>query len=363
MQSNNDVGEKSSKLVRSIQFLVGLIFLFIIIFVFFTDVLPPRILFSPFFVAAILFLSIIIVIFLNRCVPKLLNRLRLNEKIDLLYKWPLKRKIVAILLFIVFLGLLVSINPIIDKVSESKYLDKAKLQFNAIIYPNVTEKDVNTTLVELYKPLVKMREIYVENPPSYLINVHLFSNRAQYVKLTGQSDISVGGTYFEAGSPPIIALPVEPASGYTNDSIRTTTPTHEIIHVICFEAINQKDIGLVDRFFLEGVAEYKSKEGLNHFADRVYARVEILFLKKQLDNLKDVPNIDVRDKNTIKNDCLLFYDLAGEFLRYLSNKYGDEKCWQTLSLIGNDFSFEESFLKTYNNSFTDEYSDFLGYYF
>jgi len=263
----------------------------------------------------------------------------------------------------IFLILLVLIKPVSDNINDSKVLESAREQFSVVIYSSISEAKINRTLVELQKALDKLRAEYIAEPPDYVIKVHLFANRNELIERTGLSEWSAGGALLLPGRVPELAITAEKESSIWNSSRPTTTPAHEITHVVTFEALNQKDMKLVPIFVLEGMAEYETMRGIYHFPDRMINRMRLIFYKNDLSRLEIIPSLGIKDESVNQEDLLLFYLLSEEFIRYLIHIYGEHTPWYVVQDVGQGTNFYEAFQKVYNTEYTTAYSEFLSYFY
>jgi len=259
--------------------------------------------------------------------------------------------------------LLVLIKPVADNINDKKVLEEAKQHFSPIPYSVISQAKIDRTLVELQKTLVKLRDEYIEKPPDYLIKVHLFSNQNEFIQKTGMSELTAGGILMLPGRPPEVIIPVEKEKSIWDNTLPTSTPSHEATHVVTFEAMQLKDNNLIPRFYLEGMAEYESSKDFNRFPDRIFDRVKLISYKNQLTRLDSIPALDIKDKSVSRENVELFYRLSGEFMRYLVHYYGERKPWHVVQNVGQGTNFYEAFRIEYGKEYSAAFSKFLEYFY
>jgi hypothetical protein len=280
-----------------------------------------------------------------------------------IHSWSKRKRIISTSAIIVIFSLLILIKPILDNVNDNKLNEEAKQQFLPIPLSAISEAKVDRTLIELERTLVKLRSQYIEKQPNYLIKVYLFSDINELIRKTGMSEWIAGGTLMLPGNPPEIAIPVEKKRSIWDNTLPTSTPSHEATHVVTFEAMQLKDMNLVPRFYLEGMAEYESLKDFNRFPDRIFDRVRLIFYNNQLTRLDSIPALDIKDKSVSREDVELFYRLSAEFIRYLVNYYGERKLWHVVQNVGQGMNFYEAFRIENGKEYSAAFSKFLEYFY
>jgi len=294
---------------------------------------------------------------------RLVHKVKRHKFFESIQKWSNRKKLIWYVFSIIIIILLILIKPVLDNVNDKKVLEEAKQQFLPIPYSVISEAKVDRTLVELQKTLVKLRDEYIEKPPDYLIKVHLFSNQNEFIQKTGMFELTAGGTLMLPGRPPEVIIPVEKEKSIWDNTLPTSTPSHEATHVVTFEAMQLKDNNLIPIFYLEGMAEYESSKDFNRFPDRIFNRIKLILYKNQLTKLETIPTLNIKDKSVNDEGILLFYRLSGEFIRYLIHNYGEHKPWYVVQNVGQGMNFYEAFKSEYSKEYFATFSEFLGYFY
>ncbi|MBN2239014.1 MAG: hypothetical protein JW712_04515 [Dehalococcoidales bacterium] len=357
-----------TQVLKKLQKIVGLtissLFLAFIVYIFLILFTPPRVFLSPLLIAVVLVLSTSIILVNGYVTPKLLKKIETSKWFISLRTWSNRKKAAGILTSMAVIIGLSFINPVYDSIHDKNVLEIAKQQFRTHVYnKSVSQASIDRTIVELEKPLIKLRSQYIDNPPDYDIDVYLFVNVNELIKLTGISEWSSGGALLRANENPIIAIPVEKATSVWNNTLPTSTPLHEITHVVTFEALGQKDINVLPRFITEGIACYESNKGISRFPERFFNRIQLAFFDKSDIEQINTPYLDMTDKNITTADVSRFYHLSDEFVRYLANHFGEDKFWSMVKDVGQGIIFSEAFQKEYKDSFETIYQKFLEYFY
>lgn len=324
---------------------------------------PPRIFLSPYYMLSIFFITGLFLFAFDFVLSRLIHRINRSKFFQSIQQWSNRKKFILSTLLVIIIISLSLIRPVIDSINDKRVLEDAKQQFLPLTYGNISKAKVDRTLVELQKTLRELRGKYVEKPPDYLIKVHLFSDRNELIEKTGMSELSAGGTLALPGRLPEIAIPVEKERSIWDNTLPTSTPSHEITHVVTFEALQLKDMKLVPRFFIEGMAEYESLKDFNRFPDRLFKRVRLVFYKNQLIRLEAIPTLDIKDKSVNREDIFLFYRLSDEFIRYLIHSYGEDKTWNVVQNVGQGMNFNEAFKSEYSKEYSATFAEFLEYFY
>jgi len=61
---------------------------------------------------------------------------------------------------------------------------------------------------------------------------------------------------------------------------------------------------------------------------------------------------------TTQKDVDIFYALSYEFGRYLANKYGEERLWRIVQLVGDGIEFSDAFINVTGKQYPDAYKKF-----
>jgi len=354
---------RMSKLRKSLRFIASSLFCAILVYVLLIVVFPPRIFLSPYYMLLVLLITGLFLFLCDFALSRLVHKIKQCKALESIKRWPKKKKLIWYTFSMILIILLILIKPVLDNVSDKKVLEKAMEQFSPILYSSIPEAKVDRTLVELQKTLDRLRAEYIENPPVYLIKVHLFSDIDELVNITGISEWSAGGILTGLGRPPEIAIAVEKESSIWDNTLPTPTPSHEITHIVTFEALQLKDMLLVPRFYLEGMAEYESLKAINRFPDRLLNRIGLIFYNGQFTGLEVIPTLDIKDESVNEEGIFLFYRLSGEFIRYLINTYGEHTPWYVVKNVGQGLNFHDAFKREYNKEYSKMFSEFLEYFY
>lgn len=328
------------------DFVVMLLIILAIVAVFLFDVIKPKGLINPYLISGItigvvMFLFAIYV--LARKFAKLLKKL--SKKSEFI--------ISITFILLVFIG--VFTVKAIQHHEDKEIYAEATNGFVVVEHGSLTDGQVENTLVALQKQLTILRNKYVDNSPEYIIPVHIFTDLNEYHERTQRPDWSGASTQFNPSEPPVMFLPTEQGGGFLSKTAPTTSPAHEMTHVIEFEVLNLKSMKLVPGSFHEGLAQYESTKGIANIAYRLERRF-ILFLKTDVVLNRDVlPDSYVLDN--VEN-VRLFYYVSFEFMRYLADKYGEGKPWDVLKIVGAGEQFDIAVAKVFGKSYADLYKDF-----
>lgn len=351
------------KIKKTLGFIISSLVCAILIYVLLTALFPPRILLSPYYILAVYSITGLFLFVSDLFLPRLVKWMNRINYFQSIHSWSKRKKIVSASVMMIIFILLIIIKPILDNVNDNKLKEEAKQQFLPIPLSAISEGKIDRTLIELQKTLDKLRSEYVEKPPHYLINVYLFSDLNELINKTGMSDWAAGGVATLPDRPPVIAIPVEKESSIWNNTLPTSTPSHEATHVVTFEVMQLKDLKLIDGFYLEGMAVYESLKDFNRFPDRIFNRVRLIFYNNQLTRLRSISAVDIKDKSVSREDVELFYRLSGEFVRYLVHYYGERKPWRVVQDVGQGMNFYEAFRIEYGKEYSEAFSEFLGYFY
>lgn len=352
-----------SKLRKTIGFILASLLCAILAYFLLVTVFPPRVFLSPLYILGVLCGTGVFLFALEFVSPTLVRKIERSSLVQSVRHWTKRKKVVSVVLIAVVFVALIPVKPIVDNIHDKKFLEAAKQQFLPIAYGVISQAKIDRTLVELQKTLDELRGEYVEEPTDYVIKVHLFSDRNELIQKTGMSEWSAGGTLTLPGRPPELAIPVEKESSVWNNTLATSTPSHEIAHVVTFEAMNLKDMELIPRFFDEGMANYESLKDLNRFPNRLFNRITLVTYKSQLANLATIPTLNIKDSSANEEDIALFYRLSEEFIRYLVHNYGERTPWYVVQDVGNGMGFYEAFNREYKREYFTAFSEFLEYFY
>lgn len=269
------------------------------------------------------------------------------------------KAIVVFTLLVVFLSLTL-VPSYISHVKEQKLLEPAKQQFAVVMINEVSESQMNNTLVELQKNLTRLRDKYVVQPPNYVITVNLYWDINELHKHTEVSDWASAYVEINTGEPPELFIPTEEGGGFWTKTAPTSNPTHEITHIAVYEAIGLKPMSLIPSSFHEGLAQYESFKGPQNIFDRFVIRLWLLWQRQTLSNRVSIPDYYAFESN---EDISAFYCISYEYIRYLATIYGEDKIWHVVQLVGNNISFDDAFITVFGKSYSEYYRDFIVWYY
>jgi hypothetical protein len=351
------------KLNKIAGFVLEALFLSFFIYMPLITLFPPKISLTPVFMSMVVVITAIFLFLFNYLFEKLILKIKQQNIIQSIRNWSKKKKIIAVALVMTAVTLVILIDPIITNFNNKRLLTETSRTFSVTNYGTISQNQVNRTLIELQKPLDILRGQYLTSKPDYLIKVYFFTDIKNLVDQTGMSDWAVGGTRAFLGKPPEILIPVEQKSSIWENNIPTSTPFHEITHVVTLEVMKFKDEHLIPLFFLEGMAEYESNKEFIRFPDRLNNRIGLLRHRNQLSTITSIMSLDIHDPKTKQDDINLFYSLSGEFNQYLAHKYGEPVTWKIIKDVGDGMTFYDSFLKEFKIDYFTAYSEFLKYFY
>jgi len=157
------------------------------------------------------------------------------------------------------------------------------------------------------------------------------------------------------GESPIIYILVEPERQRFDKSAPTARPAHEITHIVTYEALRFQSMTLAPRFFHEGLAQYESLKGMPNLLNRLIIRIFLFTLEPSLVLRDEPPDLYLE---TTQKDVDIFYALSYEFGRYLANKYGEERLWRIVQLVGDGIEFSDAFINVTGKQYPDVYKEF-----
>lgn len=351
------------RLRKVTEFIIAWLLLAFCLALLLVGLLPPRVLFSPLFLVGLPASIGIIAFLLNRLSRRAEKGRNAGNPFDNVQKWSRNRKLAVLSATVVVFLLAVLARPIADIISNKNILERAKLHFEPITYGSVPTSRIDRTLTELEKVLDRLRKAHLYETPSYLIKVHLFSDVNEFIRQTGTPEWSAGGTLTLQGQPPELYIPVEQEISIWKDALPTTTPEHEITHVVTYEVLQLQSPEALPRFYAEGLANYESLKSFNRFAERWFSRLWLIFYRNQAMKLTTIPNLNIWDNNTDVKDVRLHYRLSNEFVAYLAHRYGDNAPWLVVQDIGQGMSFNDAFKRQFKDVYLSVYFDFLEYYY
>jgi len=320
------------------------------------DHLTPRQLFGQymFLPIAILFLGIV-VFFTYRLTfrPKALKKSSTKKK-----KRSIRAKLIVILLPLVALASILGGMWYYDRIESARLLDSANSHFTIIVHKQVPQDRVDNTLVELEKQLVRLSKKYGADNTD-IIMVNLYNNPAEYQDAS-QPEWSGGSSGIQHGNP-VINLIAEQGGNFFTRTEATTTPAHELTHIILCEIVGQ-NVNQIPLWFNEGLAEYESNKGCSNLCERAYKRFSLWLLKTEITN--SYPTISYFGSYPAeKSEIFPFYATSFELVRYIVKTANEDTPIQILMMVRDGESFEHAIYAKIDISSEELYNQWLKSFF
>ena len=341
----------------AVNFVINILILVLVFTFIFISTLKPSTLLNP-----IVLVLVSLVLFGGGVYLTYLGKKRKRKPFKFQAIKNLSKRNLAILLFtllFIFLSLTLILSYI-SHVEEQKLLEPAKQQFSVVMTNEVSESQMQNTIIELQDNLTRLRDKYVFQPPNYVITVNLYWDIDELHKHGGVSDWVSAYVEINTGEPPELFIPTEEGGGFWTKTAPTSSPAHEITHVAVYEAMKLKPMALIPRSFHEGLAQYESLKRPHNIIDRFWIRLSLLWQRHTLSKRDNIPDYySIASNEDIGN----FYNLSYEYIRYLAAISGEDKVWRVVQLIGNNVSFDNAFITVFGKSYSEYYRDFIEWYY
>ena len=337
-----------AKRIKSIINFVFILFITLaVIAVFLFDVIKPKDLINPYLISGITIGAIVFLFAMDILSRKFAKLTKKSEFI-----------IFIAVIIIGFVGVF-TIKAIQHYEDKGIYAD-ALNGFVVVKHGSLSDDQIENTLVALQKQLTILRGKYIDNPPEYIIPVHIFTDANEYRESTKRPDWSGASTLFNVGEPPILLLPTEEGGGFLEKTAPTTGPAHEITHVVEYEALSLRSMKSVPGSFHEGIAQYESMNQFTNIMDRIIKRFIVVSNSDVVLAHNSLPD---RYPLNSDEDVSLYYCVSFEFMRYIVDTYGESKPWEVLRIVGAGEEFDIAVTIVFSKSYTDLHQDFKKAFF
>ncbi len=226
---------------------------------------------------------------------------------------------------IAFTGLMFVIMFIIIGVrisSENSVLNDAKQQFKVTTIGGVSEKRIDSTLIELEKQFQRLKDEYNVSDINQPIGIFLYSDVESLHAHTPSP--SWGDAFItDEFDHPLIHLPAETPSNdsmYKSSQESTPRPAHEIAHLIIHSKVGANFKDVLPLWFDEGMAQYESQRGfLNKY--RIIEKLDLWLQNIYKPNLLGDGHFVLDAKKYPDNDIGAFYSTSFEFIKYIDSTH------------------------------------------
>jgi hypothetical protein len=232
----------------------------------------------------------------------------------------------------VYLGFLACIAIIIAVTAISTALINCDIErlvpiahqhYTIILADNISEYPRDYTIAQIERQYPKLRSLYLPEAawPSRL-RVQLYSNTDSLQRLLNTKGW-VWGNFGFAGDVPIVNIPCDESVPNIN---------HELMHAMTGELLGQVKMRDTPRWFIEGLAEYKSRE-----RQKMDGRLDLLFNKSTLSDYEEFNSYVANDDNIART---VFYNKSFELLVYINSRFGEDSISSILKSMadGSDFN-------------------------
>lgn len=344
-----------AKFMKCLKSAINFLFMLLVAIAFITfflfDIVRPKDLINPYLISGVIVGAILFLLAMGLLIRKLAKLLKGLSK---------RSELIISIAFILIILVGVFTVKVIQHFEDKEIYAEALIGFVVVKHGSLTDDQIENTLVALQKQLTSLRNKYIENPPEYVIPVHIFTNLNEYRESTKRPDWSGASTLFNVGEPPILLLPSEKGGGLLDKTAPTTGPAHEITHVVEYEALGLKSMKLIPGSFHEGIAQYESLNQFVNLMDRIEKRFIVVINSDVVLAQEGLPDAYALESEV---DVRLYYCVSFEFMRYMVDTYGENKPWEVLKIVGAGESFEMATTFVFNKSYSELFQEFKNAFF
>ena len=280
---------------------------------------------------------------------------KLGEQLKPRSPFPATRQLIAVIFILALIALAILLGLRFHKsAQDSALLGRAQQHFSVIAHEPVSRQRVESTLIELEGEYAQLRERYELSIAGSPIEINLYPNVRQYELATKKTGSLGYTTCSEYG--PIIYLPVEYSDDQSSEQFFQSTPEHEMVHAVICDLIGLQRANTVPLWFHEGLAEYESLKGMSNVLERLGYRWYLWRHKSErmlVDEFMSATSIDLGPQRRV------FIGSYYEFMRYLTNKFGEQSPWNILKKVAQGETFDMAFKHVTNSDLTHEYEEWL----
>jgi len=234
---------------------------------------------------------------------------------------PKIKKISIICIILILVA--VSIFVVVGKLNENSVLRDAKEQFTVNVNDPISEKRIDSTLIELERQFERLKDKYMVSDFNESIRIELYQDIASLHAHTASPSWGDAFITHEPGDMIIIHLPAEVPSDYSlykSAQVSTPRPAHEIAHLIIHSKVGPNFKDVLPLWFDEGIAQYESHRGfINRY--RIIKRLDLWLLNVYKPNLLKDSQFILDSERYPDADIGAFYSASFEFVRYIDSKH------------------------------------------
>lgn len=279
------------------------------------DILMPQAFFNIFVLCALVIVPAAII-------HSILVLLKLEppEKSEKRAISPRGKKLLIIYVALMFGAIFIFVGVRIS--SENSVLSNAKEQFKVNVNDKVSEKRIDSTLIELEKQFERLKVKYLVSGLNESISIELYQDVESLHAHTPSPSWGDAFITHELGNT-IIHLPAETPSNdslYKSAQESTPRPAHEIAHLIIHSKVGPNFKAVLPLWFDEGIAQYESHRGfINKY--RIIKRLDLWLLNIYKPNLLEDGQFILNSKRYPDADVGAFYSASFEFIRYVDSTH------------------------------------------
>jgi hypothetical protein len=271
-----------------------------------------------------------------------------------------RAKIISWLVFsivIVVLGALL----VVQNISDNNDLKAAKKRFVVTTIGNVSIEAQGATLIELERQYEKLSNRFDLAEKTQNVTIELYPNieiLQQFNKLPYSFDAFI--TY--VNGDPIIKLPVEVVGDTLRKSNQyaSTRPSHELTHFFIHEPFGLEYRSHIPLWFDEGMAQYESFKGMNHWVDIPLLKIGLWIYNIANPDILNDPNFILYNPKYPASNLDLFYLASFQFTDYLASRWDVYSIYQKI-VDGNPFV--SAFQEITGKDIETVYNEWKAYYF
>ena len=269
-------------------------------------------------------------------------------------------------ILIICMGLMFAIPIVIVGVrisSENLALSNAKEQFEVNINGEISEKRIDSTLIEVERQFERLKDKYMVSDFNESIKIELYQDVESLQAHITIPDWMDACITHEPGYT-IIHLPTETPSDdplYKSAQFSTPRPAHEIAHLIIHSKVGPNFRAILPLWFDEGIAQYESHRGfINKY--RIGKKLDLWLLNIYKPNLLKDGHFILDSKKYPNTDVGAFYITSFEFVRYIESTHKGS-LQRILHRLAADETFTSAFVEetgeSAENLYNKWYEDFF----
>lgn len=272
---------------------------------------------------------------------------------------PTGRQLLAIVVTVVLISLAIWLGLRFHMSAEDRaLLDRAQQHFSAIVHGTISTGRVESILIELEGEYERLHKRYALPTYRSLVEVNLYSNVTEFQLSTGRPSKALGFTTCLLHGP-VIYLPVDEKGGKSLDQYSYSTPEHEMVHAVICDLAGRQQAYSIPLWFHEGLAECESLKGLSNIWERLDSR---WYLWRHKSETMPVEAFLSTTSPYPGEEETIFYISSFEFMRYITNRFGEQIPWNILKKVAEGETFDTAFKHMTNYDSTYEYEEWLRTY-